>query len=242
MITDYFTVQIKAPSCPGKKRKIEIIISEEEEKKSQEVDNKEEEEERESIDYEILDGEKCYVQSEEEEEEGNRKRKEEQKDGEEQKVAMELSPKRTKLIWLDAIDKQWAGQYKWHECGRGYAARSVRGRNILLHREIIKKKLEIDEIPKGLMVDHIDGNMLNNTRSNLRLCTPQQNAQNRKRHRNNTSSVKGVYFHKQNRRWCADICYMGKIRHLGYYHTLEEAARARRKAEKELFGEFMRKQ
>lgn len=274
MITDYFTVHIKASLGQAKKRKIEIIVSEEEE------------EEIEGVHYDLVEGEKVYIPTLEEFEEMGRqaeldyaeeekKNRESlsplstdfevqlEKEGEspiasdvseedgkqeknEEKVAMALTPKRTKLVWLDAVDEQWAGQYKWHDNGRGYAERTVyvyggKKRNMKLHREILKRKLDLDELPKGMYVDHIDGNTLNNTRSNLRLCTPTQSARNRKRPRNNTSSQKGVYWDKDQKKWRAEIYDIRKI-DLGRYNTLQEAAEVRRKAEEELFGEFTRKE
>jgi len=159
-------------------------------------------------------------------------------------VVMPLKSKEgKKWMWIDVEDKNWAEKINWYENKQGYAKWTCRqkGKDIYLHHEIIKRKLQLDEIPKAMQVDHIDGNRLNNTRSNLRLCTPQQNAQNRKRHRNNTSGQKGVYFNKQKRKWSAYISENGKKKVLGRYHTLEEAAEVRKLAEEELFGEFMRK-
>ena len=158
---------------------------------------------------------------------------------------MALTPHRTQLVWLDAVDKEWADQHKWRN-SNGYAVRNVavnggKRRTISLHREIIKRKLGLCEIPEEKWVDHIDGDTFNNTRSNLRLCTPQQSARNRKRPRNNTSSQKGVYWDKDQKKWRAEIYDMRKI-DLGRYNTLQEAAEVRRKAEEELFGEFMRQQ
>ena len=63
---------------------------------------------------------------------------------------------------------------------------------------------------------------------------------NRQRAKGNQSGIRGIWFTGGNRKkpWGAGICKDGKRRYLGHYATKEEAATARQKAEKELFGEF----
>ena len=98
--------------------------------------------------------------------------------------------------------------------------------------------------PNGLQVDHIDGDVLNNQKSNLRICTQQENAKNRKINKNNTSGIKGVSKTKRkewrSKTWQAIIGADGKNTHLGYFYTAEEAGRAYKKAAKELYGDFAR--
>jgi len=89
-------------------------------------------------------------------------------------------------------------------------------------------------------VDHIDGNPQNNCLSNLRWCTHAENMRNRKKHRNNTSDYTGVYFDKAAGKWKAYISIDGKKKHLGYFHTKEEAAAVYEEAARELYGEFYR--
>lgn len=55
----------------------------------------------------------------------------------------------------------------------------------------------------------------------------------------NTTGIKGVSYHKQARRWQAEITFQGHKRYLGLYATKEEAAAARRKAEQELFDPML---
>lgn len=87
-------------------------------------------------------------------------------------------------------------------------------------------------------VDHIDGNGLNNQKSNLRLCTVAQNNMNSKPYMNSTSKYKGVSFDKDRNTWRAAIKKEGKDYSLRRHKTEESAARAYDKKAKELFGEF----
>lgn len=91
-------------------------------------------------------------------------------------------------------------------------------------------------------VDHIDGNPLNNRKSNLRACNDAQNAQNSRRRINNKSGFKGVRYLKSKGHIyiTAKICVNYRHIHLGCFKTLEEAARAYNEAAKKHHGEFAR--
>ena len=90
------------------------------------------------------------------------------------------------------------------------------------------------------LVDHIDGDGLNNRRSNLRPATPSQNNANRRKSRQNTSGFKGVSYYHRTSRWRAYVGVDGKAIHLGYFDTAIDAARAYDAAALEHFGEFAR--
>lgn len=94
--------------------------------------------------------------------------------------------------------------------------------------------------PENLMVDHIDGNPLNNLRSNLRLVTSAQNQMNRKCITEHSSKFKGVRYHSRDKRWTAQIQYNQKNIWLGYHNDETSAAKAYDKKALELFGEFAR--
>lgn len=88
--------------------------------------------------------------------------------------------------------------------------------------------------PPELQVDHIDGNPLNNLRSNLRLATASQNQANRPT--SNTTGYRGVY--KSNSSYKALISVDGKDIYLGTFPAASLAAQAYENAAKKYFGQF----
>jgi hypothetical protein len=106
--------------------------------------------------------------------------------------------------------------------------------NKYLHRIIMN-------CPEGMFVDHINHNPLNNSRSNLRIVTLQQNNMNRSKTKRNTSGVLGVSWHKPNEKWRVQIVLNNKNIYLGSFDNLEDASQARKEAEIKYFGEFRNK-
>lgn len=124
---------------------------------------------------------------------------------------------------------------KWSLLWNGYVRRRNKGANtgyIYLHNLIMQPS-------EGLWVDHIDGNKLDNRRSNLRICTHSQNTANRKRKSGEFSSLyKGVTFDKNRNRWRASIAFNGKRRRIGDFMNELEAAQAYNEAAIKTHGEF----
>ena len=95
--------------------------------------------------------------------------------------------------------------------------------------------------PSNNDIDHEDRNGLNNKINNLRPATRLENGRNRKFQKNNTSGITGVCWHKNRKKWMATIKIYGKQKYLGSYINKEDAAQARKEAEKKYFGKFRRK-
>lgn len=100
---------------------------------------------------------------------------------------------------------------------------------IHLHRLIMN-------CPENMEVDHIDGDGLNNCKSNLRICTHRENILNRSVNKRKDNSMKGVGLHEG--RWRSRIASEGKKFFLGHFPTMELAAIAYNEKAKELHGEF----
>lgn len=105
-------------------------------------------------------------------------------------------------------------------------------------KELSHVILSIDKLEKGIVVDHIDGNSLNNTKVNLRICTQGENTLNKSFVSNNTSGFIGVSYRKDKNRYDPEIRRNGIRCHLGYTVTLEDAVYKRYYAEQLLFGEY----
>ena len=95
-------------------------------------------------------------------------------------------------------------------------------------------------IPDKMEIDHINGIRNDNSILNLRLATKSQNTQNQKgaNRSNKSSGIRGVTFHKNAKKWIAQIRLKGKRIYLGSFKTKEEAGEIARLKRLELFGEF----
>jgi len=135
--------------------------------------------------------------------------------------------------YVDAADYEWLSQWDWYMGSSGYAVRHEKGKGILMHRQIMQP-------PKGMVVDHIDGNRANNCRFNLRVCTPQENTLNQRKQSGLSSRFKGVGYCKRRRKWYARISFRGDEIWLGCFTDEVEAARAYDRKAVELFGAYAR--
>ena len=94
--------------------------------------------------------------------------------------------------------------------------------------------------PRGMVVDHINGNTLDNRRENLRICTQHRNTMHRtKLNKNNTNGHIGVdILPNKINKYRARICINKKLKHLGCFPTMEEAVSCRQEAEMKYFKEY----
>lgn len=154
----------------------------------------------------------------------------------------EIALTRGFIALIDDRDYERVSNLKWNATittrGQVYATctqRIGKGRkgkkvNIKMHRFV----LGITD--RRVEVDHIDGDALNNQKSNLRRCSHQQNMANMRQHRDASSRFKGVSFHKASGLWRATI----QKRHLGYFKSDQEAALAYNTAARKTFGRYAR--
>ncbi len=135
-------------------------------------------------------------------------------------------------VLFDDPDADWIHNLRWEIDKDGYAVSRRKGREDrrkLMHRLVMgASALDI--------VDHRNGNRLDNRRTNLRFCTRSQNGINAGVKKNNTSGFKGVS--KLGNVWRAYINADWKQIHLGCFPTAELAASARENAERRMYGEF----
>lgn len=92
--------------------------------------------------------------------------------------------------------------------------------------------------PRGMLVDHINGDKLDNRRENLRLATSEENSRNVQKVSGRSSRYKGVAWDAARKKWKAQIQAEGKQKTLGRFDSEEEAARVYDAAAKAAFGEF----
>lgn len=126
---------------------------------------------------------------------------------------------------VDLADLAAVAPFNWAalctKTGHGYAQRSTtiagKSTHVLMHRAIM-------DAPIGSVIDHLNGNGLDNRRANLRVCSHSDNMKNIVMHRINRIGIKGVWEAKG--RYRASIQHNGVTIHLGAYATPEQAASA----------------
>ncbi len=122
--------------------------------------------------------------------------------------------------------------HKW-QTANGYASRPVKRKAHYMHRIIMERMID-RALEKSEYVDHIDRDILNNQRSNLRIASASQNIVNSKVNKRSQTKLKGVQFKPNLGKWRARIA--GE--HLGYFDNPNDAARAYNEAAIRLFGAF----
>jgi hypothetical protein len=147
-----------------------------------------------------------------------------------------------KFTIVEPRDYYWLNKFNWCLWDNGsnrYAKRVLYDpkagiKTESMHREIMKPAF-------GLLVDHRNGDGLDNRRENLRPATQLENCRNKRKTRSKTSSrFIGVCFDKQYNKWRAYIRYAGKRIWLGKYANEIDAAKAHDAAAKKYHGEFAR--
>jgi hypothetical protein len=115
--------------------------------------------------------------------------------------------------------------------GNGYRTICLDYKHYLAHR--LAWWFYYGDWPEG-NIDHIDGDKLNNSITNLRIATVRQNGANLLKYHKGTSKYKGVGWHKRDKKWRAYI----SNQHIGYFESEEGAARAYDARAVEEYGDF----
>lgn len=145
---------------------------------------------------------------------------------------------------VDADARDLINSHSWYPCRKRansspyiicdvWDRESKRKHKLYLHRLLASPCNDAQCI-----VDHINGDTLDNRTSNLRIATRAENQRNCKTQHNCESGRKGVRLHKQCGKWQSRITVNDKEIYLGLFNTFEEACAAREKAEDHYFGTF----
>lgn len=141
---------------------------------------------------------------------------------------------------IDDKDESLVSGYKWYadfdkKLGKYYAKTTIRvnGKRVSLRLHRLIKDAQVGEV-----VDHINGDTLDNRSSNLRKCTQSDNVKNRSINKNSGSGYKGVVWHSQAKKWQSRISFKKKYLSLGLFEDKKQAALAYNEAAKTYYGEF----
>lgn len=137
----------------------------------------------------------------------------------------------TTSVSTESLGKLLAFDAKWRVHSSGtklYATTNIvkdgKKTTLKLHRFIA-------DCTDGMVVDHINGDTLDNSMRNLRVCKQFENGQNRSAlNKNNTSGIRGVTWSKQKNKWAVSVMLNRKRKHVGLFSDLEEASQASKDA------------
>lgn len=148
---------------------------------------------------------------------------------------LDYNPATGQLFWRPRLDgpyrfnSRYAGQEAGCvSSGDGYRTVSIGKKRYYSHRIIWKLVHGVEPI----FIDHIDGDRLNNRLFNLRSVTEAENRRNACINSKNTSGITGVAPDKKHGGWIARIKINGANRYIGKFYSLDEAAAARKLAER----------
>lgn len=143
---------------------------------------------------------------------------------------------------VDDEDFERISKFSWHSCkgGNGLYARTGYNRETKLHKKCLMHRMIMNMKDSRDKIDHVDGNGLNNQKSNLRKCSDSQNMFNRAKNKNTSSKYKGVTFISKENEYMVRYGYKRKVEYVGRYDNEVEAALAYNCAASFAFREFAR--
>ena len=128
---------------------------------------------------------------------------------------------------INASPRVLAGSVAGTVNDKGYLVIRYKGKVYKAHR--LAWLIITSSLPSG-EIDHVNGNKLDNSISNLRIASREQNNRNVGLRSDNTSGFKGVRWSNPNKKWHANISVAKKRIHLGFFEKKEDAVEAYRKA------------
>jgi hypothetical protein len=131
---------------------------------------------------------------------------------------------------VDDEDYELVSKFNWHKHKSSSYGQYYASSNVKMHRLVMDAK-------PGEIIDHINGDSLDNRKENLRLCTHSQNQQNTQS-RGGSSRYKGVSYNKKAKKWRGGFFIHGKTYYCGSFESEDECARAVDKKRLEICGEF----
>lgn len=145
---------------------------------------------------------------------------------------MKIKLTQNKYCIVDKHEFDSLNKYKWYY-NNGYALRRDGKKSLFLHRYLLKAK-------KGQIVDHINGNRLDNRLCNLRFVTMKQNNQNRSYQKRNKTKVRGLTYRPKIKKYEVNIFSNSCAYYLGLYKDKYLAMLIYSIVALELFGNYTR--
>ena len=155
-----------------------------------------------------------------------------------ERESREIELTQGKFAVVDSADCEWLSKFKWHAHERGrtwYARRAASTKTVFMHRAILE--YHGSDLTSG-EVDHVNGDGLDNRKSNLQIVSHAENIRKSRVQKNNTSGFRGVSWHKGDRRWQAFVEVDNIRKYLGSFKNKIDAALAYDQAAKKYFGRF----
>lgn len=148
-------------------------------------------------------------------------------------MTKEIELSKGKYALVDDEDYNWLNQWSWWVEKKGYAVRKEswggRRHRLYLHRELLR-------VGPHQIIDHINGNRLDNRRVNLRIVSPTINSRNRLLSTRNKTGHNGIYWVQRVKMFEAYITVKRRRVYLGIFKDLEKAIEARKAGERKYWG------